>query len=92
VQYQIGLCQERLRQPALARATYEAILAALPAASSAETKTPAILRDIQVMVNWRIKHLTWLESTGKQSSIFDAPDSPETTAAASAPAPLPVTP
>lgn len=86
VQYQIGLCQERLQQPALARATYEGILAALPAPSPTEPKTPAILQDIGIMVTWRLKHLTWLESTAKQSSLIISPgvvSSPPTTSSLS---------
>lgn len=73
VRYQIGLCQERLQQPALARTTYQGILDALPPATTADPKTPAILKDINNMVTWRLQHLTWLESTEKQSSLFIAP-------------------
>lgn len=89
VQYQIGLCQERLQQPALARATYEGILAALPAPAAPETKTPAILQDIGIMVAWRLKHLTWLESTGKQSSLFIAPGVADSRPAPTSPAATP---
>lgn len=74
VHYQIGLCQERLQQPALARATYQRILDALVATTGAGAKSPAILRDIGTMAAWRMKHLTWLESTGKQSSLVMPPE------------------
>ncbi len=69
VHYQIGLCQERLQQHALARATYQHILDALPAATGAGTKSPAILSDIGTMVIWRMKHLTWIESTPKNTTL-----------------------
>jgi tetratricopeptide (TPR) repeat protein len=73
VHYQIGLCQERLKQTALARTTYEGILTSLASPAAAEAKTPAILKDISNMVAWRLKHLTWLESIEKQSSLFTSP-------------------
>lgn len=74
VHYQIGLCHERLQQPALARATYQRILDALPAATAAGAKSPPILRDIGTMTAWRIKHLTWLETTAKPSSLVIPPE------------------
>jgi tetratricopeptide (TPR) repeat protein len=73
VLYQIGLCQERLQQPDRARITYQGILAALSAPPAPDAKTPAILQDINQMVSWRLKHLTWLESTQKQSSLIASP-------------------
>jgi TolA-binding protein len=74
VQYQIGLCQERLQQPALARQTYGRILDALRAPSSDPAKRPAIMQDIGTMVDWRLKHLDWLETAAKQAFLFNAPD------------------
>jgi tetratricopeptide (TPR) repeat protein len=76
VKYQIGLCQERLHHPVLARATYRSILDSLRAPVGDTAKTPAVLQDIDTMVTWRLKHLDWLESTEKKSLLFTAPAGP----------------
>jgi tetratricopeptide (TPR) repeat protein len=73
VQYQIGLCQERLKQPVLARGTYQSILDSLHIPAADNEKNPAILQDIGTMVTWRLKHLDWLESTEKQLLLFTSP-------------------
>ena len=91
VHYQIGLCQERLNQPALARTTYDLILTTLSSRPADAPPPPAILQDINTMVTWRLKHLSWLESTAKQSSLLLSPgavaSTPSPVAAAAAPTP-----
>ena len=75
VKYQIGLCQERLHQPELARITYQSILDSLGGAVvDSQQKSPAILQDINVMVKWRLKHLDWLETTLKRLPLSAPPD------------------
>lgn len=90
VEYQIGLCQERLHQPQLARLTYQSILDTLRAPAADNSKNPAILQDISTMVSWRLKHLDWVDTTEKRLMLFpssadDAKDSaaPPATAAKS---------
>ncbi len=87
VQYQIGLCQERLQQTALARTTYQSILDSLRIPPADTGKSPAILQDIDAMVTWRLKHLAWLESTEKQSRLFTSPPGPSVSSDISRPSP-----
>lgn len=70
--YQIGLCQERLRQTGLARKTYQSILDTLRAPSGDGGKT-AGLADVAAMAEWRLRHLDWLETTDKRLLVFVPP-------------------
>jgi tetratricopeptide (TPR) repeat protein len=76
VQYQIGLCQERLHRVDLARTTYQSILDSLRSSFADKGKHPAILGDIDSMVAWRLKHLDWLDSTEKRLLLFTQPGAP----------------
>jgi tetratricopeptide (TPR) repeat protein len=87
VEYQIGLCQERLHRVDLARTTYQSILDSLRRPVADNGKHPAILADIDSMVAWRLQHLDWLDSTEKRLMLFSRPvespaPAPSTTAAA----------
>ncbi|CAM2821782.1 tetratricopeptide repeat protein [Rariglobus hedericola] len=83
VQYQIGLCQERLHQPELARATYQSILDSLRLPSADSTRNSAVSTDITTMVTWRIQHLDWLEPTEKRLMLFSTPSTSSPPAVAS---------
>ncbi|MET0262657.1 MAG: tetratricopeptide repeat protein [Rariglobus sp.] len=81
VHYQIGLCQERLNQTVLARNTYQGILDSLRSPLADNGKIAPALQDIASMVNWRLKHLDWVESTEKRLLLFTTPSSAPTLAA-----------
>lgn len=69
VMYQIALCQERLRQSADARATYESIRDALVPAAGAPAPS-AELAELARMVAWRLSQLDWRDRTDHQLSLF----------------------
>ncbi|HKB89777.1 MAG TPA: tetratricopeptide repeat protein [Opitutaceae bacterium] len=56
--YQIGLCQERLRQTATARTTYQTIIDQLTPAKGL-APIPENLADVARMAVWRRDHLDW---------------------------------
>ncbi|MEO7414606.1 MAG: tetratricopeptide repeat protein [Opitutaceae bacterium] len=62
--YQIGLCQERLGNADLARASYQTIID-----SAGETPT-AEVKEVARMASWRIGHLDWREKIGQQVTAF----------------------
>ncbi|AHF92983.1 hypothetical protein OPIT5_25050 [Opitutaceae bacterium TAV5] len=83
VLYQIGLCQERLRQTGAARATWRQILddpALQPqsAGSPPASPPPEDLAELGRMAAWRLEHLDWAEKTGTllDSLTPPAPDPP----------------
>jgi TolA-binding protein len=58
--YQIGLCYERLGNPARARAAYQVIVDTLGATP------PAELAELARMAAWRIDHLSWRDGMSQQ--------------------------
>jgi TolA-binding protein len=62
VEYQAGLCEERLGQPDEAARTYQGILAAMPREKGEDT-APAALQDVARMATWRLDHLKWQNAT-----------------------------
>jgi tetratricopeptide (TPR) repeat protein len=70
--YQIGLCQERLRQPESARGMYQTILDnAHPA--KGETPSAPYLQDLFHMAAWRCEHLAWQQTTEAKFDSFFQP-------------------
>ena len=84
VRYQIGLCQERLKQTALARATYQSILDPSSTKTGDASASSALVRDIAAMAAWRLQHLDWIDLTEKRLAPFPQPEPATTTSAASA--------
>lgn len=62
--YQIALCQERLGQADLARASYQSIV------DSAGTTPAPDIAEVARMAAWRITHLDWREKIGQQVTAF----------------------
>lgn len=71
--YQIGLCQERLRLPLDARASYQSILDTLRAARADKPAEAARLDDLATMAEWRLRHLDWLDQTDRHLVLFIHP-------------------
>jgi len=81
INYQIGLCQERLGNAELARASYQSIVDAPVGTSVAE------IGEVKRMASWRISHLDWREKIGQQVTAFF-----ETTTGRTMPIPAPTSP
>ncbi|MDX2111158.1 MAG: tetratricopeptide repeat protein [Verrucomicrobiota bacterium] len=62
VQYQIGLCYERLNQAEKATQIYESIVKASKENAEWETKYME-LREVRETAEWRLEHLKWLDKT-----------------------------
>ena len=70
--YQIGLCYERLRMVDQAQASYQTIVdaAAQPAPAKAAAAAPLELNELARMASWRMEHLDWNERTEHQLTAF----------------------
>jgi TolA-binding protein len=64
ITYQIALCQERLGNAELARASYQSIV------DTAGATPPSEIAEVVRMATWRISHLDWREKMGQQVTAF----------------------
>jgi TolA-binding protein len=64
ITYQIALCEERLGQTELARASYQSIVDSVGSNPTGE------LAEVARMASWRITHLDWREKIGQQVTAF----------------------
>jgi TolA-binding protein len=62
--YQLGLCYERLGMSDRARASYQTIV------DAAGSAPPDDFNELVTMAKWRIEHLEWRERVGQQISQF----------------------
>ena len=85
IDYQIGLCAERLGDPSRAHASYQGIVDGVGA------HPPPELSELARRAAWRLGHLEWNEQTGRQvQAFFRTPAAASAASAAPAPAPTPV--
>ena len=72
VQYQVGLCYERLHMTEKAKASYQAIIetaAVKPGAPAPE----ASLVELAQMATWRLNYIAWLDDTAVRIDVIEKP-------------------